>query len=430
MSDFTAALEFLASQSSESLLAIFWFVILFEIPRYGLAFAAVGLAPLASRYLTKSEGVAADHVGAVWTPRVTVIVAGHNESDRLEACIGSLREQSLGDLEIVIVSDGSTDAMSSVAARLVRSGLADRILTTTMRGGKSSAANLGVAASSGDIIVVVDCDCSFDRFAIANIIAPMRDPAIGAVCGNIVPRNAGRSLVARCQQIEYLFAITVGKLIGNAIDQVVCVSGAFGAFRREALKQIGSFDVGGGEDLDSTIRLRMAGWKVVFAPDAVCYTDVPASAWALVRQRRRWERDALWLRFRKHWRLLNPFNPFFSVREALHQWDFLIFNVVASLAFPVYVVWLAGQYGQFAVPILIASYAGLFALDVLLLAIVAGLTDRRHFIGLLPHLPAYSLYSGYGMRFVRLHAYAEEFFLFASRRDEYVPLKVRRLRPW
>lgn len=429
MTDFTAALEFLASQSSESLLAIFWFVILFEIPRYGLAFVAIGLAPLASRYLPRLRLDASGYEAAA-APRVTVIVAGHNEEDRLEACIGSLREQSLTGLEIVIVSDGSTDAMSSVGARLVRDGLADRVLTTTMRGGKSSAANLGVAASSGDIIVVVDCDCSFDRFAIANIVAPMRDPSIGAVCGNIVPRNAQRSLMARCQQIEYLFAITVGKLIGNATDQVICVSGAFGAFRRETLKQIGSFDVGGGEDLDATIRLRLAGWKVVFADDAICYTDVPESPWALVRQRRRWERDALWLRFRKHWRLLNPFNRFFSTREALHQWDFLLFNVVASLAFPVYVVWLAGQYGQFALPILIASYVGLFVLDVVLLAIVAALTEKKHLISLLPYLPAYSLYSGYGMRCVRLHAYAEEFFLFASRRDEYVPLKVRRLRPW
>ena len=47
-----------------------------------------------------------------------------------------------------------------------------------------------------------------------------------------------------------------------AFDQVVCVSGAFGAFRREALDSVDAFDVGGGEDFDLTLRLRANGWRI------------------------------------------------------------------------------------------------------------------------------------------------------------------------
>ncbi|MFP3787151.1 glycosyltransferase, partial [Burkholderia sp. SIMBA_024] len=81
-------------------------------------------------------------------------------------------------------------------------------------------------------------------------------------------------------------------------------SGAFSAFRRKALDDIRGFDVGGGEDLDTTIRLRLKGWRIEYAPEAVCYTDVPTTVYQYIRQRLRWERDAIWIRYRKHVQLM------------------------------------------------------------------------------------------------------------------------------
>ena len=46
------------------------------------------------------------------------------------------------------------------------------------------------------------------------------------------------------------------------IGQVVCASGAFSAFRRTALEEVGGFDVGGGEDLDATLRMGKNGWRI------------------------------------------------------------------------------------------------------------------------------------------------------------------------
>jgi cellulose synthase/poly-beta-1,6-N-acetylglucosamine synthase-like glycosyltransferase len=286
VSDFDLGLDFLLAQSAPSLLAIFWYTILFEIPRYGLAFVAVALAPIASRLCIRSREAAEPPHGP--SARVSVIVVGHGEAQSLERCVRSLREQSLGNLEIVVVSDGSTDRMATVAARLVKDRMVDLVLSTTLRGGKASGANLAILASNGDVVVNVDCDCSYDRCAIQNIVKRFDDPLVGAVCGDLVPRNGEASLVARFQEIEYLTTLSVGKRIAAAFDQVVCVSGAFGAFRREALDSIDAFDVGGGEDLDLTLRLRAKGWRIDFAEDAVCYTDAPATLWPLIRQRFRW----------------------------------------------------------------------------------------------------------------------------------------------
>ncbi len=253
---------FLLSQTTLSIMSVFWYTLIFEFPRYILPFLVAGMVMRSpdAEALIEEDGTASEH------PSVSVILVGHNEEDALEACVRSLHEQSIQNFEIVIVSDGSTDRMVEVAQSLVKQGLATKVLSTSLRGGKSSGINLACAYASGDIIINVDCDCSFDRYAFEYLLRPFSDPAVGAVCGDIAPRNSDASVISQFQEIEYLQSIAVGKRIASAVNQVVCASGAFSAFRRKALDDIRGFDVGGGEDLDTTIRLRLKGWRIEYAP--------------------------------------------------------------------------------------------------------------------------------------------------------------------
>jgi len=59
---------------------------------------------------------------------------------------------------------------------------------------------------------------------------------------------------------------------------------SFSAFRKTALESVLGLDAGGGEDLDLTLRLRKAGWGVWFSPESICYTDVPDTFAAFIRQ--------------------------------------------------------------------------------------------------------------------------------------------------
>jgi cellulose synthase/poly-beta-1,6-N-acetylglucosamine synthase-like glycosyltransferase len=416
---------FLLSQTTLSILSVFWYTLIFEFPRYILPFMVAGFA-----MRSPDMDIIPRSAQASEQASVSIILVGHNEENALEACVRSLHEQSISGFEIVIVSDGSTDRMSDVARNLVKRGLAARVLSTDLRGGKASGINLACAFVTGEIIINVDCDCSFDRYAIERLIEPFADPRVGAVCGDIAPRNSDASIIAQFQEIEYLQSISVGKRIAGAFNQVVCASGAFGAFRRTALDDIGGFDVGGGEDLDTTIRLRLKGWRIAYAPEAVCYTDVPVTIYQYIRQRLRWERDAIWIRFRKHAKLMNPFSPAFRLSEAIHQWDFALFNVAGAFILPVYLVWLFLQYGAFTPAILIAMQIGLFSIDVLILAVSAWSTGRHIFMRNLLFLPGYSLFMTYVMRPVRLAAYIDEWAFSGSHRDNYTPVKVRTQRPW
>lgn len=410
---------YLMSQSLLSLLHLFWFVLVFEFPRYTLGFISVAVIKL-----RRTRGGA-----PVAKPlHVSVVIAGHNEADSIGRCVRSVREQSRAPDQIVVVSDGSTDSMPRALGDLQRQGLIDEGHCTQVRAGKSAATNLAVTRSIGDVVVNVDCDCTFDRNALKEIIAPFSDPEVGGVAGNILVRNPHASVVTAFQTIEYLISISQGKQAANLTDQMTCVSGAFGAFRRSALVQVGGLDAGGGEDLDVTLRLRQAGWKTVFAPDAICYTDVPVTLAALVRQRFRWERDALRLRYRKHGELMNPFSPRFRTLELMHELDFIIFNVIAAAAFPFYILWLFATYGDLAPVILLGAQAGLLVLDAFTFLLAASMTPKANVLTLSPYIVGYSVIYGFVMRFVRLAAYIEEWVFEASYRDPYVPHKVHRAR--
>jgi cellulose synthase/poly-beta-1,6-N-acetylglucosamine synthase-like glycosyltransferase len=422
MTDLGLGLDFLRAQSWIGIVQFFWFTLIFDIPRYLLAIGILGGAlRLAERGRVRAR-TPTHHA----PPRVTVVVAGHNEAPSLRRCLESLREQSWQPLEVVVVSDGSTDGMAREATRCVQDGLASRALATELRAGKSAAVNLAIGAATGELIVVVDCDCSYDRFAIERIIRPLvDDPRMGAVSGDVIPRNATASLVASFQDLEYLVSISIGRRVAAVLGMVTCVSGAFGGFRRSALDEIGGMDVGGGEDLDVTLRLRGAGWRVTFVSDAVCYTDVPVRLWNLVRQRLRWDRDAMRLRYRKHRRLFAG-----SPREMLHQWESLVFDLLATAVFPLYLVWLFGVYGRDAVPLLLATQLAMMLLDLVVLCMAGLIAPHRVSLSHLLFVPGYSVFNGWVMRSVRLLAYIQEWLLFGSVRDNYVPAKVREIRQW
>lgn len=420
--DIGSAWAFLRGLTPADLIFLFWFTVLFEIPRYLLEFlATAATAPKLSKQLG---------AGRPSLSRVSILIAGHNEEESICRCVAALREQTYADAEIICVDDGSTDSTFALMASLEREGQIDRAVRCSLRGGKSSALNLAARLARGDILIVVDSDCTFDRDAVAEILSPFVDPRVAAVSGNILARNWRASIVASLQAIEYLIAISLGKAASDLFNQVSCVSGAFGAFRRDAWSRLGGMDVGPGEDFDITMRLRIAGYNIAFAPRAICYTDVPDTLEGLARQRSRWERDAFWIRLRKFRRTLAPSLASIRWQETIHQLDFIVFNVAAAALFPIYVLVLFMEHGEFAIVVLIAASLGLYVMDGLSYALAVWYTGKRRYWRLAPFLVIYGPFQSYVMRFIRLSAYIDEWILSRSREDEYVPEKVRAWSSW
>ncbi|WP_226648107.1 glycosyltransferase family 2 protein [Microbulbifer variabilis] len=411
--------NYLTTQSLTTLFLLLWVVIVFEIPRYLFSF----FTALAFFKAKPELDTDLNSLG-----KISVIIAGHNEERSIERCVLSLWEQSRPPDEIIVVSDGSTDGMKYKIRNLYKKGLIHGAHATDIRGGKPASINLALRYCTGDIILNVDCDCSFDYQAIRNIILQFTDSKVGAASNNIFVRNWNVSLFTTFQAIEYLIAISLGKRALFMLGQMSCASGAFSAFRKEALIQAGGFDSGGGEDLDITLRIRHYGWKIGYSPESICYTDVPTNLVALVRQRLRWERDAIRLRFRKHRYFINPFNRNLKFKEFFHQFEFLLFNVIAVLILPIYLVWLFYEYGTNAWFILIAAQIILMLLDIVTFTLSAIATKKLIAAPLWPYLIGYSILYVNLMRLVRLYSYIQEWVFRTSYSDSYAPSKVHRVR--
>jgi cellulose synthase/poly-beta-1,6-N-acetylglucosamine synthase-like glycosyltransferase len=394
---------------------MFWFLIFLEAPRFLIANITVGFARTKARKI---------HFRHSEPPSVSIIVPCHNGAQGIVKTVSSLREQSLQPLQIVVVNDGSTDNTDEVAARLRAQGWIHILLSTGLRGGKSAALNLGLRYCTGDVVITVDADTTFDRDAIEAIVSAFENPITGAAGGNVGVRNARDSALAAMQAVEYTIAISLGRKVSIMLGLLPIVSGAFAAFRREALASVGGWEAGAGEDADLTMKLRRSGWNLNFASGAWALTDVPSTMQALVSQRLRWESDLIRLHLRKFQMLLWPWASGFSLRDTISTIDVLVFSTGLSFAFIIYVLWVFANYGVIAIPILVATGFVYCLIGTFTFLLATALSDNLAAMRLLPYAVGYGFYCAYVLHPIRVWACVDELVFDRSYRSTFVPTKV------
>ncbi len=359
-------------------------------------------------------------------PLVSVIIPAHNEAESILATLNSLLRQTYPNLELIVVDDGSSDNTRGVCRPLSKAGKI-KYLRNELRGGKSSAINLGLYHSRGDYILTIDADTVFDREAVLNILLGFADPRVGAVSGNIRVSNARQNLLTRLQAAYYLIIVSTERMTIARLDMLMIVSGAFGIYRRELVEATGGWDAGPGEDVDLTLKGRKWGARVAFSPQAVCWTKVPATISAFVKQQLRWERSLVFYYLRKHNSFLNPFKPGFRPRSFLGAIDILFWQVIMAYSFIFYLGWLLIYYPDLAGFILLTSYLFYLAVNSGQFLVAWLFSDyKKQDLSLFLYLPLYGLFSAYFLRFVRAWAYTQEICWRRSQRDPHVPPKVRK----
>lgn len=281
-------------------------------------------------------------------PRVTLVVPVHNEEAVIEAKIRNCLDlrYPAERLEVLIVSDGSTDRTDEIAAGYAGGPVR---LVRRPREGKAAALNEAAALATGEILVFTDANSRLEPHALARLVEGFADPAVGGVCGNkeLRPRpgadatQGGEGLYWRYDKWQ--------KRLESEIGSIFAADGTLYAVRRSSFVPIG--DRAQADDIAVSTRVVLQGYRLLFEPAAVAWEEAPAEGHAEFRRkvrvtnhsvrallalgRRLWSSGFYSVELVSH-KLLRHLVPFFLIA-------LLVSNAALAAASPRFRLLLAGQ---------------------------------------------------------------------------------------
>jgi 1,2-diacylglycerol 3-beta-glucosyltransferase len=240
-------------------------------------------------------------------PPVAIIVPAHDEEVVIGHTIQTLLELDYARFCVIVVNDGSTDRTGERARAFESSGrvlVVDRSPEVAGQG-KGPVLNTGyrvlgelleredplVAGFDPDELVVgiIDADGTIERDALDEIAWLFGDPRVGGVQMGVIIGNAADSLIARCQDLEF---VGFSHLAQAARDRIGSVGlGGNGQFTRlRALRQVGEAPWTDclTEDLDLGLHLARLGWTIRFCRTTSVTQQGVTTVRAWLRQRTRW----------------------------------------------------------------------------------------------------------------------------------------------
>ena len=251
--------DWISTLSLASIVNTYWFLFYIEMPRYYILEYLVIFWRLMDRNKREKESEIAKFYLHRENPLISILVPGKNEGKNIYKMVKSLNEQTYRNYEIIVVDDGSDDDTKLICTDLYRAGLITHYLRLETRGGKAAASNYGAFMARGKYIVSLDADSSLDRDALEKVLIPFYlDGEVKAVGGCIEVRNYKASICSSLQAFEYLKRIQVGRIVTSELGIYHIISGAFGAFETQTLKEVGYWDIGPGLDGDLTQKIRKA----------------------------------------------------------------------------------------------------------------------------------------------------------------------------
>src|SRR6266566_3979715 len=204
---------------------------------------------------------------------VSIIIITYNRPFLLKHCLERTLNQSYPHKEIIVVDSSSNDESERVVAQY------PEVISVRLRGQRNNmpqARNKGIVASSGDILAFIDDDSMVQPGWLEALVDSYRDEIVGAAGGRII--NMPEPYCNRVSGPPRLFIRASGRVISKdsglvsiAEVEVDHLIGCNMSFRCKALEQVGGFDpnytlTNLREETDICIRVKKAGWRIVFKP--------------------------------------------------------------------------------------------------------------------------------------------------------------------
>lgn len=200
-------------------------------------------------------------------PEVSLLIAAYNEEDTIAEKIKNSLELDYpkDKMEIVIVSDGSTDKTDEIVKSFESSGI--RLFRVEGRVGKTEARNQAVLAMRKEIIVFSDATAVYEKDAIRKLVRNFADQTVGMVSGNLTYFEKGQSSMGLATKLYWNYE----KSIKKAQSRLYTLTGAVGcinAFRRKLYHVLPPNII---EDFTEPLMIVAQDYRIVYEEEAVSY---------------------------------------------------------------------------------------------------------------------------------------------------------------
>ncbi|MFL6499180.1 MAG: polysaccharide deacetylase family protein [Candidatus Udaeobacter sp.] len=219
---------------------------------------------------------------------ISVVIAAYNEEKLIAESLRTLLATDYrGEVEVVVIDDGSTDQTAAEIERIAQNESRIRLFRQHNRG-KARALQRGLAAAHNGVVVFIDADTQCQRDTLPRLLEPFADERVGAVSGHAKVGNL-RTFIARCQALEYTCGFNLDRRAYNHWNCITVVPGAISAIRKDAIDQAGGLSLETlAEDTDLTLSLHRRRQRMVYVPEAIAWTEAPETVATLAQQRSRW----------------------------------------------------------------------------------------------------------------------------------------------
>ena len=266
-----------------------------------------------------------------YRPRVAVLIPAYNEELVIARTIRSVLKSDYPDIRVIVIDDGSLDRTFDAAREAFPKEIEEGrlMVLTEPNGGKAEALNRGLDHVDEEVFVGIDADTVIAPDAISRLVRYFADPAIGAVAGNAKVGNR-INLWTQWQALEYITSQNFERRAMDLFNVVTVVPGAIGAWRTAAVRHGGCYPVNTvAEDADLTMNLLEQRYKVIYDDHALAFTEAPATARSLMRQRFRWSFGILQAVFKHRGGVkTNPAMGYFALP------NILVFQILLPLVSP------------------------------------------------------------------------------------------------
>ncbi|MBV5329477.1 MAG: glycosyltransferase family 2 protein [Chlorobium sp.] len=293
---------------------LFWFSFSFIVFTYvGYPLILLVLSRISSRPVSSDLGCL--------QPFASIVVAAKNEAHGIGKRLNNLLEQDYpaDKLEIIIVSDGSSDDTVSIIQNLV-DNLPPCLAETTVYDytpskGKPTALNIGVELAKGEIIVFADSRQQFEKNTVSQLVSNFSDPTIGAVSGELVFLKESDSKIKAQMGAYWIYEKTIRKMEGMS-GSVVGVTGAVYAIRKKLYQYLPPETIL--DDVLTPMNIIMQGYRVIFDSNALAY-DSPSRDVGHEWKRKVRTLAGNWQLISLRKDLLNPFKDKLMFRFFFHK---------------------------------------------------------------------------------------------------------------